>query len=389
MKVFSENDRSADDGKTILYSETTFHYTDRSSRQEAERVRSLLEQLLSEYPEIHQNRIQGRLRSDDERDFISAVFELVVHGILLRLGYSPQVEPDINGKKPEFLCSIANKEQCLVECATVFGLDDREYSHILMKNRILDRINEIQVDDYFLMVEALSWPNQLPKFSKINEYIDAFIESLDYDAICAECLRDPDRILEIVPSTQTPEYTGLVIKFRAFPKKDEARSEDTHSAIGAIRTPIHLIDNVSPIRARLKEKAHKYGYPKIPYIICINALDYANGGLGPDMVDFYDVLFSKRDMFFRPDMNTRVSAVIFFRDLKAWNLGRVESGIICNPWANNPTGDWFNTWTQFSVENEELVALEGATIQSTLGLNPAWPEENSSAAIQRLLQLFK
>ncbi|MCB1215330.1 MAG: hypothetical protein KDK66_07630, partial [Deltaproteobacteria bacterium] len=86
MIVFDNIKRT--DASFMKNSESEFEFYNRSSKPEVESVRRLIEEFISHYPEKEVIELVHRLRSTDNANFRSAVFELFLHEALLRQGYT-------------------------------------------------------------------------------------------------------------------------------------------------------------------------------------------------------------------------------------------------------------------------------------------------------------
>lgn len=107
--VFDEIDR--DHEGPAKHGERHFSYLNRSSRIEAVRVRALVEEWISHYPESDRLALVQRLRSPIDGAHVSAFFELALHELLIRTGHKilalePKVpnshhQPDFLGEAPD------------------------------------------------------------------------------------------------------------------------------------------------------------------------------------------------------------------------------------------------------------------------------------------------
>lgn len=103
-RVFDQIERADDSPKRN--SESDFAFYNRSSRAAIAQVRALIEDCVSRYPEKEVYELSTRLRSDNDQSFQSAIFELILHDMLLRQGFTLIPHPKLpNGssKRPDFL----------------------------------------------------------------------------------------------------------------------------------------------------------------------------------------------------------------------------------------------------------------------------------------------
>ena len=76
-RIFDQNQRS--DASPMRNNESDFEFHNRSSRPEFSRVRALIEEFASHYPKDEVGELITRIRSGDNRHFLSATFELILH----------------------------------------------------------------------------------------------------------------------------------------------------------------------------------------------------------------------------------------------------------------------------------------------------------------------
>ena len=101
-----------------------FDYLNSSDREEAARVRGVLEKMFSRYPAEAQDALRARLRSIENNTHLSAFFELALHEILLKSGcLILAVEPDLDetGRSPDFLAETFSGERFYLEATLATG----------------------------------------------------------------------------------------------------------------------------------------------------------------------------------------------------------------------------------------------------------------------------
>lgn len=95
--IFTQIDRS--DVDPAKYTESYFSFLNRSARIEAERVRDLMEEWLSDYPFAERSQLAIRLQSSINAEFLAAYFELYLFSLLSRLGYSIEIHPKMKSSE--------------------------------------------------------------------------------------------------------------------------------------------------------------------------------------------------------------------------------------------------------------------------------------------------
>lgn len=111
--AFDDNPRDSEEPADHLVGR--FDYLNASGRPKAAMVRALIDQWLADHPATHRSDLIHRLRSRHDTSQRSATFELMLHALLRRQGFTIfEVEPELpNGKAPEFLGRGARRRALL------------------------------------------------------------------------------------------------------------------------------------------------------------------------------------------------------------------------------------------------------------------------------------
>jgi hypothetical protein len=72
--------------------------------------------------------------------------------------------------------------------------------------------------------------------------------------------------------------------------------------------------------------------------------------------------------------NTRLSAVIVFRNLRPWNIASRDCVLIINPWANGSVIDLLPGFPSISVIGGKCIRRDGIHPTTLLKLPSGWPE---------------
>jgi len=100
------------------YAEPPFEYLDRSARVEAGHVRRTLTDWYARYPAGARADLRARFHDTNTVQHVSAAFELYMHEVLSRLGYSCSAHPSPpNGssRRPDFLADGGAEDSIYVE----------------------------------------------------------------------------------------------------------------------------------------------------------------------------------------------------------------------------------------------------------------------------------
>ena len=101
LKLFDDTERT--DESPMRLGESQFRHLNREPV--GEKIRTDLESFFFRYPKEHQPDLQGRFRGKKDVHYRAAMFELLTHEALVRLGCEVCVHPDISSEKthPDFL----------------------------------------------------------------------------------------------------------------------------------------------------------------------------------------------------------------------------------------------------------------------------------------------
>jgi hypothetical protein len=360
-----------------------FEYLNPSAREEAERVRVLLEQMIANYPEDHSEALICRIRSRDERAHVGAVFELGLHELLLRRGFQiVEIEPTFaNGRAPDFLVQAPDDSRFYLEATVAWGDAVPTDGAARRRRDALQAIDDVLSKDFFLSLHARGVPATQIATGKLRRRVQDFVDKLDHDAVTAA----------IEGGQQAPLYQedldGLNIVIEPVPKNIRGTGG---RAIGIQMLPGGVVQPHLAIASSLAGKAGRYGELDLPYIIAVTAMEtFANEDSAVDALFGTEAVLVNANghaWVRNPDglwrgpngpINTRVSAVMFTRRLSAWDFGQRALTLMRNPWATRPLPDVPLSFPTKHVIDDKLVAIDGLTTGQVLGLSDEWPETAS------------
>jgi hypothetical protein len=357
-----------------------FEYLNASGREEAARVREVLEGMIARYPEGNRGEIIRRIRSRDERLHRSAVFELILHDLLLRRDFQIlEIEPEVaNGRAPDFLVEAPDGSRFYLEATIAWGEAAADAGADRRMRDALQAIDDVASPDFFLSLHTRGMPERQIATGRLRRAVQAFIDGLDYDAV-----------VEAVENNRpAPVYQadleGLHILVEPIPKNLRGRGG---RAIGGRMLPGGWVRPHEAIAAAIRGKAGRYGELELPYVVAVNALEtFANDESVVDALFGTEAVVVRRDghkWVRNPDgvwhghggpTYTRVSAVLSTERLSAWDIGQRSLTLIRNPWAARALPELPLGIEVKRVENETLVTAAGATLGDLFNLPEGWPE---------------
>lgn len=385
------DDIARDFKKLHGHSEPLFSYLNRSARPSMTRVRELMENWFSRYPQDGQYELRARFRSPDDIQHKGAFFELYMHALLSHLGYRVEAHPAIllSSTHPEFLVHKEGVPIFYLE-ATLAAGPSEETAADKRESAVYDTIDKMHSPKFFIGVKVEMSTAKAPPGRKWRNNLETWLSGLDPDEIGATMKPGG---LEDLPSL-TLEHDGWRVAFQAIPKSPAARGKPGVRPIGLFHIPFHECKEDEWVRNAIKEKATKYGNLNLPYVIAIDVLSvFSNDDLmikdalfGDEQIScyalpggkFHDRLTRATNGAFRgPNgpRNTRVSGVVICNDLSCVSIAKISPVLWHNPWASYPmdSGAWpFPQWV-LDESKTRIVPRSGRDAGEFFGLPKEWP----------------
>ena len=337
------------DGNLKQHSESLFAFLNRSAHREVTEIRDQLESWFERFPVEAQHDVRERFRGDDDHAHQGAVFELLMHELLIRLDCMVEVHPDIpgTGSRPDFL---ARHGGCpfYIEATVVDPKGSPSASRPLEKDAVA-KINELTSPHFYIYARV---DGELSSALSRKQVIQPFAELLE--------THDPDEVQRLIEQGGPDAAPSRKINHGAwslqgwlvpiFPRR---RGDDRSRTlvIGPARSG--MIDSSTPVKRAIQKKANKYGHLDMPLVVAVNVRDFFF-----DKDAEMEALFGKEQITFfedRPDLSvklhrepdgvwiqggyqaryTRLAAVLIFRDIAPWNLCAAPNCLYVNPSVDN------------------------------------------------------
>jgi len=373
--LFRAKDRTNSAPKTNT--EGFFEHLDRSAHPPMKKLREFIETLLSEYPEGERNDLVKRLKNGTEDTAQSALFELIIHGILLRTGHKViALEPSIKGsnKRPDFLVEGPTGQQFYLECLRYASMPANQKSKAAIENQLKEAINSI-VCPYHLSVTLRGTPTKQPSFKGLKRELKAWVAGID-EGTCRE----------------TPEFIwksdGLTFTAKVFSKSSDPAGRN----IGAEIFEIQTLPVDGGLSRSLQVKMRKFGKLDKPLCVAITSPEIF---VGQD--ELFNALFgSLAVVIHRNDPNkpasyirqpdgiwwagdwqyARCSAVLYFKNLGASAIGDREGILVHHPEATHPLGADALPVEQFRVVDGQISTdSKKQPLREVFDLKKSWPED--------------
>ena len=211
------------------FAEPIYTYYRDSERIGVVAIRALYEEWFIEIPANERFDLQQRFRSPTERQHRSAVFELFIHHLFLRLGFHLEFHPEMLEvtTHPDFLVSLNGQKQFYLEAIAVRN-STREEAEINRMNQVYDTLNGLDSPDFYLKLEINGAPDTPPQGARLRRELGQWLVTLDREVI-QHCWQEER--YEDVPKYEW-NHDGWYIVFEPIPKSETARGNPSARPIG-------------------------------------------------------------------------------------------------------------------------------------------------------------
>jgi hypothetical protein len=368
--------------------ESDFAFLDRSARPEMERVRHFLEYLARDYPRSELIELVARVRSGNDTQFKSAVFELSLYSFLIRLGYKLEPHPELkNGSRsrPDFYVVAPNGEDFYLEAVLASQDDGTDAAAEARKDTTLDALSQAVHPNFMVEVESNGAPTSQPSGNRLRSATLAWLNSLNPDEIQRTIV---EQGIKSAPSLKWA-HEDWELLLRPIPLKLERRGK-SNTLIGILDGGAGFIDGWSPIRDAVKFKGGKYGDLHKPLLVAINV-----GSFDLDPIDEMQALYGQEQFLFSRDdlekepiferapngawyghkgpKGRRVSGVWLFNDLNAYTIASRRHTVYFNPWARHALPEGLKQMPHASATDGLMQWQDGVSFRDVLGLSHNWP----------------
>lgn len=381
LKLFPLKERI--DLDAAFHNENTYNYYNRSARKEISKVRNLLNEWFSTYPENEQNELKARFK----KTFSSAFFELFIYQLFSNLGFQITIHPKIPGssKKPDFLL-IKGECQFYLEAKEARDISQEEQAQNNMINQLYDQLSKVRLSNFLIYIEELNLKSKKqPATKNIIKQIEE--EATKHDPIIITKQIEREGLEGNKKFTYEDDDLKLIISL--IPIIKDTTDPDSERAIGMY--PFESINGGAQdsIKDSFFKKAKRYGILDKPYFICINAI----GIKGNAEFDAENALWGSlswtwstnplnrdgrwtrsRDGIFLDETGPRsqhVSGVLITKAFES-NLHNVPYWFAKHPYPKTDFNFEVFDLSYFFVENGQIQKKEGKSTGQILGLESNW-----------------
>jgi len=391
MSVELFDDIKRDNTGPASYAEPKFGYLNRSGRPAFHRIRAVLEGWFSRYPEPYRKDLCGRFRSSNNTQHRSAFFELFIHELLLRLDCGVKIHPTLAGisTSPDFLVDSRTNGQFYLEAVVASGESHEKASARAIRSSLRDILDHLDSPSFFVGWELRSGTQTPPAARRVKAFLEQKLAAVDPERIAGDL---KSRGFEALPRWVYSQ-DGWIIEFFPIPKSPHLRGKPAIRTIGMEfeGAGLVLVDDRTPLRDAILDKAGKYGKLDLPFVVAVNSL-----AEHLDRVDALEALFGREQFVYTqtpaglagpkaqraPDgvwtspggpRYTRLSAVLLIHDLFPWTVTRCTLCLYHNPFAEKRLDCELNRLPKMVPKGDRPDWIAGEPLSSILGLPEDWP----------------
>jgi hypothetical protein len=388
MTLFDDISRTDESLKSPNIS--IFRYLNISARPEIGRIRAIIEDWYTRYPDVEDKReLRNRFKSNDDYMHYGAFYELFNFELFTKLGFRLTIHPDIpeSTKHPDFLASKKGEDEFYVE-STICSPSLEEQNQYKLLEDVINKIDQLNIFDYQLYFEYTIPPKTPISKKKLEREISEKLELLKTQGSHIPRISDDFTKAPIIKLN----IENFAFSLTVFQKELSDNKNTIKRNIFMRMGPAYKITSDQALRSTITGKAKKYKNLDKPFLLSIDYLDHKNIEL--DDFDIGNALFgseqavytldskhSIKDVDLRRKLNgalfttqgpiyQRLSAVMFSSNITSSNFEVRTPEIWFLPYPNLPlVQNSFSLPRRIpNINKGEMTEVEGKEIKRILNL---------------------
>lgn len=377
------DDRIRTDYDYSFEGEGRYRFLDRVDDPFFAQVREALNGWASRYPSDSLPALRSRLLGTDPIDAEAAGWELMVHELFARDGWSAEVETVTEGgTRPDFRMT-RDDEVIVVEARLVTGQSTAQRLRDRRRNAMYAALDAVRSDRFALRVEVIEDGPHGPPRKTLLRRIEAWLGTLDPDIVAARLNAaggfQGSTSEEFSESGWRLEVTALPLKSNRPARRRRSRAVGVRAAESWSGSP------TAATRRALKRKGSRYRGLGCPLVVAMaqdeiafRLEDMTAALFGSDAVGDGTLLARvpsyDTQTYWSRTRGRRLSAVLVAVAPRPWSLTSLSIRQVDNPWAEHPfraTVPWPRL--AFDDASQRFVTVEGITPAELFGLPQVWP----------------
>ena len=323
--MFSVRDRT--DATPRAHQEPAYAFLDRAAGARWERVRAELDRWFARLPSPARADVRNRFAQAAELDHAGAFWELWVHEAHRRRGFEVTVNIgcEAGARRQDFVLA-RGAEHCWLEATVVGGDSPLSFTERRLDEQLRDIVATVRAPRFSLALEVIRYGACSPGRRRIVPPLERWLGALD------------PRELRTAGSVRRLAFDDFVIDVEAIALPDALARPCGCAQLVPRAVAGGAVNDVRPLRRKIKKKAARYGDLDKPYLLAVLALgdlvredDVERALLGASAED--------HAVWHGPGgpCNTRLSGVLVARGLRSTDpTAPVAPSLWRNPWAVLP-----------------------------------------------------
>jgi len=332
--------RDRTDDRPRAHQEPAYPFLDRAAGARWARVRGELDAWFGCLPAAARADVRNRFAQDAELDHAGAFWELWVHEAHRRRGFDVTVNIGVEaGERRQDFVLARGRERCWLEATVVGGDDPLSFTERRLDEQLRDIVATVRAPRFSLALDVVRYGACSPGRRRVVPPLERWLGALDVRELRARRAAG-----EAAPVWRLT-FDDWVVDVEAIALdgigRGSGRAQLVPRSAGAGRG---AVNDVRPLRRKIKKKAARYGSLDRPYLLAVLALgdrvserDVEQALLGDGPHD--------HAVWHGPGgpCNTRLSGVLLARGLRSTDPSAAvvaASSLWRNPWAQRPLPWW-------------------------------------------------
>lgn len=330
--LFSVRDRT--DDRPRAHQEPAYAFLDRAAGARWQRTRDTLDGWFGQLPPAARDDVRNRFAQTAELDHAGAFWELWVHEAHRRRGFDVTVNIGVEaGVRRQDFVLARGRERAWLEATVVGGDSPLSFTQRRLDEQLRDIVETVRAPRFSLALDVVRYGACSPGRRRVVPPLERWLGALDLRELRAR------QAAGAHAPVQRLTFDDWVLDVEAIPLDGPARGSGQARLVPRAAGG-GAVDDVRPLRRKIKKKAARYGALDRPYLLAVLALgdrvserDVERALLGAGGCD--------HAVWRGPDgpRNTRLSGVLVARGLRSTEPGAlVVPSLWRNPWALRPLG---------------------------------------------------
>jgi hypothetical protein len=331
--LFSVRDRT--DVAPRAHQEPAYAFLDRAAGERWSGVRTELDAWFARLPAAARADLRNRFAQDAELDHAGAFWELWVHEAHRRRGFEVTVNIGTEaGERRQDFALARGRERCWLEATVVGGDSPLSFTERRLDEQLRDIVATVRAPRFSLALEVVGYGACSPGRRRIVPPLERWLGALDVRELQARrAAGEPAPVKRLA-------FDDWALDVEAIALDDDAARACGCAQLVPRGKGMGAVNDVRPLRRKIKKKAARYGALDRPYLLAVLALgdrvserDVERALLGADPARDHAVWQGPAG-----PCNTRLSGVLVARGLRSTDLGAADAAprLWQNPWALRP-----------------------------------------------------